>query len=118
MPEAEYTICQLAAYLALAPKSNAAARARSAAQGLIREHGELPVPMNIRNAPTKMMKEMGMGKDYHYAHDYEGGFYPEPLLPKKIEGQSIYEPAEQGFEARLKKRLDELEEMIRQAKSK
>ena len=113
MPEAEYTICQLAAYLALAPKSNAAARARSAAHGLIREYGELPVPMQIRNAPTKMMKEMGMGKNYHYAHDYEGGFYPEPLLPKKIEGQRIYEPAEQGFEARLKKRLDELEEMIR-----
>ncbi len=116
MPEAEYTICQLAAYLALAPKSNAAARARSAAHGLIREHGELPVPMNIRNAPTKMMKEMGMGKDYHYAHDYEGGFYPEPLLPQKIEGQRIYEPAEQGFEARLKKRLAELEDMIRNKK--
>ncbi|MCA8945843.1 MAG: replication-associated recombination protein A, partial [Planctomycetes bacterium] len=64
LPEAEYTICQLAAYLALAPKSNSAARARITAHKVIRETGELPVPMNIRNAPTKLMKDMGMGKDY------------------------------------------------------
>ena len=115
LPECEYTICQLAAYMALAPKSNAAARARMAAKETIRDTGELPVPMNIRNAPTKMMKEMGMGKDYHYAHNYEGGFYPEAMLPKEIEGSRIYDPSEQGFEARLKKRLEELEQMISDA---
>ncbi|MCB9894042.1 MAG: replication-associated recombination protein A [Planctomycetes bacterium] len=115
LPECEYTICQLAAYMALAPKSNAAARARMSAKEVIRDTGELPVPMNIRNAPTKLMKEMGMGKDYHYAHDFEGGFYPEALLPKQIEGKRIYEPTDFGFEARLKKRLEELEQMIRNA---
>ena len=112
MPEAEYTVCQLASYLALAPKSNSAAEARSAANAIIRDTGELPVPMNIRNAPTKLMKDMGMGKDYHYAHNYEGGFYPEALLPKQIEGTRIYQPSDHGFEARLKKRLEELEQMI------
>ena len=115
LPEAEYTICQLAAYLALAPKSNSAAVARVTANKVIRETGELPVPMNIRNAPTKMMKEMGMGKDYHYAHNYEGGFYPEALLPKQIEGTRIYEPTDHGFEARLKQRLADLEKMIKES---
>ena len=118
LPEAEYTICQLAAYLALAPKSNSAARARITAHKVIRETGELPVPMNIRNAPTKLMKDMGMGKDYHYAHSYEGGFYPEALLPSQIEGTPMYEPTDHGFEARLKKRLAELEQMIRDSGSK
>jgi putative ATPase len=116
LPEAEYAICQLAGYLALAPKSNAAARARMAARGIIEETGDLAVPMNIRNAPTGLMKAMGAGKDYHYAHEYEGGFYPEALLPKEIEGRKIYEPTDYGFEARLKKRLEELEQMIERQK--
>jgi putative ATPase len=117
LPEAEYTICQLAAYLALAPKSNSAARARVAAHGVINEHGELPAPMNIRNAPTKLMKEMGYGKDYHYAHNYEGGFYPEGFLPEKIADAKLYEPSDFGFEAKLKARLAELEKRIREAKN-
>ena len=117
LPEAEYTICQVAAYLALAPKSNAAARARATAREVIRDTGELPVPMNIRNAPTKMMKDMGMGKDYHYAHNFDGGFYPEALLPAQIAGRRIYEPTDHGFEARLKKRLEELEQMIADSES-
>lgn len=116
LPEAEYTICQLAAYLALAPKSNAAARARMAAQQVIAETGELPVPLDIRNAPTKLMKDLGHGKDYHYAHNYEGGFYPQGHLPRQIEGRKLYEPTDHGFEARLKARLAELERMIEQAK--
>lgn len=116
LPEAEYTICQLAAYLALAPKSNSAARARIAAHKVIRETGELPVPMNIRNAPTKLMKDMGMGKDYHYAHGFKDGFYPEAMLPSQIEGTRVYEPTDHGFEARLKTRLDELEQRIRDSK--
>jgi putative ATPase len=117
LPEAEYTICQLAAYLALAPKSNSAARARVAAHGVINEHGELPAPKNIRNAPTKLMKEMGYGKDYHYAHNYEGGFYPEGFLPEKIADAKLYEPSDFGFEAKLKARLAELEKRIREAKN-
>lgn len=117
LPEAEYTICQLAAYLALAPKSNSAATARMNARSVIKETGEVPVPMNIRNAPTKMMKEMGHGKGYHYAHNYEGGFYAEPMLPEKLKGTRIYEPTDHGFEARLKRRLTELEQMIADAES-
>ncbi|MBX3461429.1 MAG: replication-associated recombination protein A [Planctomycetes bacterium] len=116
LPEAEYTICQLAAYLALAPKSNAAARARMAAHQIIAETGEMPVPLDIRNAPTKLMKDLGHGKDYHYAHNYEGGFYPQGHLPQQIEGRKLYEPTDHGFEARLKARLAELEKMIEQAK--
>ena len=115
VPEAEYTICQLAAYLALAPKSNAAARARAEGKRIIGETGELPVPLNLRNAPTRLMKEMGHGKGYHYAHEYEGGFYPERLMPEKIRDASIYQPSEQGFEARLKARFAELREKIRNA---
>lgn len=116
MPEAEYTICQLAAYLALAPKSNSAARARAAAHQVINETGELPAPLNIRNAPTKLMKDLGYGKDHHYAHEYEDGFYPEGLMPEKLKGTRLYEPTDRGFEARLKARLQELEERIRARK--
>ncbi|MBK8205506.1 MAG: replication-associated recombination protein A [Planctomycetes bacterium] len=117
LPEAEYTICQLASYLALAPKSNSAARARMAAHAVIEETGELPVPLNIRNAPTRLMKELGYGKGYNYAHDFEGGFSPEAFLPDKIAGRKLYEPADQGFEQRLKARLAELEKRIADAKA-
>ena len=116
LPEAEYTICQLAAYLALAPKSNAAARARMTSRQIIAETGEVPVPLNIRNAPTKLMKDLGAGKDYHYAHSFEGGFYPEALLPEKLAGRRIYDPTDHGFEARLKQRLADLERMIEENK--
>ncbi len=116
LPEAEYTICQLAAYLALAPKSNSAARARAAAHAAINDHGELPAPMNIRNAPTGLMKELGYGKDYHYAHDYADGFFPEGFLPEKIADAKLYEPSDFGFEAKLKARLTELEKRISEAK--
>lgn len=118
LPEAEYTICQLAAYLALAPKSNSAARARMAAHEIIAETGELPVPLDIRNAPTRLMKDLGHGQDYHYAHSYEGGFYPQGHLPEQIEGHKLYEPTERGFEAKLKARLAELEKMIEQARAR
>jgi putative ATPase len=115
LPEAEYTICQLAAYLALAPKSNSAAAARAKARGLIADKGELPAPLHIRNAPTKLMKELGYGKDYHYAHDYEDAFYPQGFLPEEIAGERLYEPTGRGYEARLKARLEELERRIREA---
>ena len=113
LPEAEYTICQLAAYLALAPKSNAAAQARMAAHSLIAKHGEAAVPLELRNAPTKLMKDLGYGKDYHYAHSYEGGYYPQGLLPEVMKDEKLYQPTEYGFEARLKKRLAELEDLIK-----
>ncbi|MCC6464948.1 MAG: replication-associated recombination protein A [Planctomycetes bacterium] len=117
LPEAEYTVCQVAAYLALAPKSNAAATARAEAARLIAETGEVPVPLNIRNAPTGLMKELGHGKGYHYAHDYEEGFFPESLLPEALRGARLYQPTERGFEARLKARLEELQRRVDEAQN-
>jgi len=116
LPEAEYTICQLAAYLALAPKSNAAAAARAQARKLIGETGELPVPLKIRNAPTRLMKDLGYGEGYNYAHDHPDAFSPEGFMPDKVSDAKLYDPTERGFEARLKQRLQELERRIRDAK--
>ncbi|MBK9976001.1 MAG: replication-associated recombination protein A [Planctomycetes bacterium] len=115
LPEAEYTICQVAAYLALAPKSNSAAGARMAALKLIDEHGEVPIPLNIRNAPTGLMKNLGYGKNYHYAHDHKDAFFPEKLMPESLKDARLYEPTDRGFEARLKQRLAELEQRIADA---
>jgi putative ATPase len=115
LPEAEYTICQLAAYLALAPKSNAAAVARARARKLIEETGELPVPLKIRNAPTRLMKDLGYGQGYNYAHDHPDGFSPEGYLPDKVSDAKLYDPTEHGYEARLKARLQELERRIQAA---
>lgn len=116
LPEAEYTICQVAAYLALAPKSNSAAGARMAAHKLIDEHGEVPIPLNIRNAPTGLMKNLGYGKDYHYAHNHPDAFFPEKLMPESLRDARLYEPTDRGFEARLKQRLAELDQRIADAK--
>ncbi|MBX3475247.1 MAG: replication-associated recombination protein A [Planctomycetes bacterium] len=118
LPEAEYTICQLAAYLALAPKSNSAAGARRVAHELIDTHGEVPIPLNIRNAPTGLMKNLGYGKNYHYAHDHPDAFFPEKLMPDTLKDARLYEPTDRGFEARLKKRMAELEQRIAQAGNK
>ncbi|MHC4841746.1 MAG: replication-associated recombination protein A [Planctomycetota bacterium] len=113
LPEATYTIVQLASYLALAPKSNSALRAIQTVKKLISETGELPVPMHLRNAPTGLTKDLGHGAGYHYAHDYEGGFYPEAHLPDELKGRQIYEPSEHGFEQRLNQRLSELRQQTK-----
>ncbi|MEE9310803.1 MAG: replication-associated recombination protein A [Planctomycetota bacterium] len=116
MPEATYTIVQLASYLALAPKSNSAAIAIKHAKKLISETGELPVPMHLRNAPTGLMKDLGHGAGYHYAHDYDG-FYPEAHLPAALKGERIYQPTTHGFEQRLKQRLEEFQKQIFEAET-
>jgi putative ATPase len=84
LPECNNALAQLAIYLACAPKSNAVYMAWKAAVGAVHEHGALPPPLNIRNAPTRLMKDLGYGKDYTYAHNYPGGFTPDNYWPEKL----------------------------------
>jgi len=86
MPECNTALSQLVVYLACAPKSNAMYSAYGAVQEVIKQHGALPVPLHIRNAPTRLMKELGFGKDYKYAHDFEGGFVADNYWPEKLAG--------------------------------
>ena len=93
MPEGIYPLAHAALYLATAPKSNAVKNAWQSAKAAIAEHGALPVPLKLRNAPTKLMKEEGYGKDYKYPHDYEGAVLPdETYLPDALAGEHFYDP--------------------------
>ncbi|MBI4647490.1 MAG: replication-associated recombination protein A, partial [Bacteroidia bacterium] len=92
MPEAKIILSETAIYLATSPKSNSAYLAISEAQNLVKDTGDLPVPLNIRNAPTKLMEELGYSKGYKYAHDYAGNFTPEEFLPDNIRNKILYEP--------------------------
>ncbi len=105
-PEGCLALIQAAVYLALAPKSNSIYKAYGKAKKEVMEHGAAPVPLHIRNAPTKLMKEMGYGKGYKYAHDYEKGIVNQSCLPAGLEGSKYYTPTERGFEKTLKKRMD------------
>ncbi|MCK5170924.1 MAG: replication-associated recombination protein A, partial [Bacteroidales bacterium] len=104
-PESRIILSQTTIYLATSPKSNSAYQAINDAQKLVRETGDLSVPLNIRNAPTKLMKDIGYGKDYKYAHSYEGNFVQDNFLPKKISGNIIYKPQNNQKESELLKRL-------------
>jgi putative ATPase len=75
------------------------------AQKVVRQTGDLPVPLQIRNAPTKLMKDLGYGKDYKYAHDYPGNFTQEEFLPEQIKNKKIYSPQENSKEKEIEKRL-------------
>ncbi|TMF20457.1 MAG: replication-associated recombination protein A [Chloroflexi bacterium] len=93
MPEAVLPLTEAALYLALAPKSNSALTSYGAARELIQETGNEPVPMHLRNAPTGLMKSMGYGRGYQYAHDYEGGVASSQVhMPEKLKGRKVYEP--------------------------
>jgi putative ATPase len=106
MPEGLYPLTQAAIYLACTPKSNAVKNAWQRARALIEEHGALPVPMKLRNAVTKLMKQEGYGSGYKYAHDYDEGVVPgETYLPDEIANETLYEPTEHGEEARIRARL-------------
>ena len=91
-PEARIILSECAIYLATSPKSNSAYAAIKKAQTEVRQSGDLSVPLSIRNAPTKLMKELGYGDAYQYAHDYEGNFVPHEFLPEELEGKSFYDP--------------------------
>lgn len=106
MPEGMYPLAHAAIYLACAPKSNAVKNAWHRAKALIEERGALPVPMKLRNAVTKLMKNEGYGAGYKYAHDYADGVVPgETYLPDELAGEVLYEPTEHGEEARIRARL-------------
>ncbi|MCG8477290.1 MAG: replication-associated recombination protein A [Cytophagales bacterium] len=108
MPEARIILSQCATYLASSPKSNAAYMAVNQAQGIVRETGDLPVPLHLRNAPTKLMKEQGYGKNYQYAHDFPGNFVHQEYMPEGLENLTLYRPGENPREKEFKKRLGQL----------
>ncbi len=108
-PEGELALAECVIYLAMAPKSNAVYKAYNAVRALIKKDSTRPVPMHLRNAPTKLMKELDYGRGYRYAHDEEGGFAAgERYLPDGLEGQRFYEPVERGLEIRIGEKLREL----------
>jgi len=112
LPESSLCLSQAATYLACAPKSNSALLAYARARRDVREHGPLPVPLHLRNAPTGLMRQLGYGREYRYPHDFDGHYLVENYLPEKLRGRSYYTPAANGFERVLKRRL---EKMHRQA---
>src|SRR5690606_37612286 len=105
-PEGELAIFQLAAYLATAPKSNASYLAQNRVMKEISVTGSLPVPMHIRNAPTRLMKDLGYGKDYQYDHNAEDGFSGQDCLPDRVAEREFYRPGPFGFEREIEKRMD------------
>jgi|KBSSwiStaDraftv2_1062776.scaffolds.fasta_scaffold02867_20 putative ATPase len=105
-PEGELAIVQACLYLATAPKSNAAYIAQKRAWGSAKDTGSLTPPPHILNAPTKLMKQIGYGKGYAYDHDAEEAFSGQDYWPEEMDAQTFYEPADRGFEARVKERLD------------
>ncbi|MGE5424006.1 MAG: replication-associated recombination protein A [Syntrophothermus sp.] len=107
-PECDLILSQTAIYLACSVKSNASYQAIRAAQGMVREKGDLPVPLHIRNAPTKLMKNIGYGKEYKYAHSYEGNFVEQEFLPDKISGAKFYDPQNNSREKDLRAWLKSL----------
>ena len=105
MPEARIPMAQAVTYLATAPKSNASYKAMLAAAEDVKKYGPLPVPLHLRNAPTKMMKGLGYGKGYQYAHDYEGAVVEQTHLPDKLKERRYYLPSEHGQEKEIRERM-------------
>lgn len=104
-PESRIILSQCAVYLAGSVKSNASYMAIGEAQELVRKYGDLPVPMQIRNAPTKLMKELDYGKGYQYAHSFENNFVDMEFLPDKLKGKKIYNPGNNAREEEIRKFL-------------
>jgi len=116
-PEGELALAEAVLYLACAPKSNAAYAAYNAAREFIARDGTRPVPLHIRNAPTRLMKELGYGKDYRYAHDEEGAYAAgENYFPEGMPEVEWYRPTERGLEARIREKLEQLRELDRKAR--
>ena len=104
-PESRIILSEAAIYLATSPKSNAAYMAINDAQELVQQTGDLSVPLHIRNAPTRLMKDLGYGKDYKYAHSYDGNFIDDNFLPEDLEGKKIYDPGDNAREKEIRERL-------------
>jgi putative ATPase len=106
MPEAGVALAQCAVYLATAPKSNSSYLAYGAACKDARQHGTQPVPLHLRNAPTRLMKQLGYGEGYTYDHDTEEGVSGQQCLPDELQGQRYYEPGRYGFEKEIRRRME------------
>lgn len=107
-PEAEIVLSQCAIYLATSPKSNATYRAIKNAKALVESTGDLAVPLHLRNAPTKLMKDIGYGKEYAYAHDHPGNFVEQEFMPDEVKGTTLYDPQENSREKADRERLSKL----------
>lgn len=107
-PESRIILSQTVTYLASSPKSNASYEAINRAEELVRKTGDLSVPLHIRNAPTNLMKNIGYGKDYKYAHSYENNFTEQEFFPDKISGTLLYDPGHNAAEQKLRERLKSL----------
>ncbi|MCU0459225.1 MAG: replication-associated recombination protein A [Bacteroidales bacterium] len=117
-PESRIILSETAIYLATSPKSNASYMAIENAIAAVHRHGDLPVPLHLRNAPTRLMKDLGYHKGYRYAHDYEGSFVSDNYLPEEISGTLFYEPGDNGRELEIRKQLEAKWEKIYNYKKK
>ncbi|MFT4598507.1 MAG: putative ATPase [Bacteroidia bacterium] len=107
-PECRIILSQIAIYLATSPKSNASYKAIGKAQALIRETGDLPIPLSLRNAPTKLMKDLDYGKDYKYSHDFPNNFAFQEFLPQEVSNQQLYDPGHNAAEEKVRERMKSL----------
>jgi putative ATPase len=112
LPEGTLPLTQAVSYLAMAPKSNTVLTSYSAARSAVTENGPLPVPLHLRNAPTRLMKSLGYGGGYQYPHNFEGSYVPEDYLPERLRGRHFYHPSDSGFESELKERVAELRRQL------
>ena len=117
-PEGELALVQTTIYLATAPKSNAIYRAFHAVRNDIEKTGSLPVPLHIRNAPTRLMQQLDYGKGYKYAHDDEDGLVEQEHLPPELSGKKYYHPTNRGYEALVKDRLTKWRQILKSRKNK
>ncbi|MBW2564846.1 MAG: replication-associated recombination protein A, partial [Deltaproteobacteria bacterium] len=105
-PEGELSLAHAAVYLATAPKSNSIYTAYKNVKNVVKTSGTLPVPFHIRNASTRLMKDLGYGKGYKYAHDYKEAYTTQEYLPEKLKGRRFYFPSDRGYEKKIKERLE------------
>jgi putative ATPase len=106
LPEGKLALAQATIYLATAPKSNALYTAYIRAAQAVEQTGALPVPLHIRNAPTALMKNLGYGKDYKYAHNYTDAVVDMDCLPEELQGRQFYTPSDRGYEKIIKERME------------
>ena len=104
-PESRIILSQTVTYLASSAKSNAAYEAINKAQALVRQTGDLSVPLHLRNAPTKLMKQLDYGKEYKYSHSYDGNFVAQEFMPEKVSGTLLYDPGRNPSEDKLREKL-------------
>ncbi|MDD6890977.1 MAG: replication-associated recombination protein A [Bacteroidales bacterium] len=104
-PEGRIPLAEATVYLATSPKSNSAYEGINAALGVVRETGNLPVPLHLRNAPTQLMKQLGYGKDYKYAHAYQGNFVEQQFLPDELQSRRLWHPQDNMAEAKMRERM-------------